>query len=348
MKDRDGRYLLVNPALAATWQRSMEEFVGRTDWDLFPAAEAAPFRRIDEQVMATGQSLEVEDTGVIDGRERTFLTVKAAYRSADHIIQGVIAIGRDITERKRQERIKDDFLALASHELKTPLATLLGYIHLLQRWSARHGSSERVDGALTAMRNEGNRFDRLINDLLDVSRIQTGRLQLHMRPTAISAYLSQIIATLQLAIPDHPIIAQIPQSTRQCNVDPQRLEQVMSNLITNAAKYSYDAAPVYVQLVVEPRYVEIAVRDTGLGIPAADIPFIFDRFYQVQRPTRESRPGMGLGLFITQQIVHQHGGTIEVESWQLGGSRFVVRLPCIANTPPETTCDAPSTSCPIA
>ncbi len=87
LKDRDGRYLLVNPALAATWQRSMEEFVGQTDWDLFPAAEAAAFRRIDEQVMATGQSMEVEDTAVIDGRERTFLTVKAPYRSADHIIK---------------------------------------------------------------------------------------------------------------------------------------------------------------------------------------------------------------------------------------------------------------------
>ncbi len=348
LKDREGRYLLVNHAAAQIAGQTPEEIIGQFDRDWMAPLVAARMREIDLQVMELGQPVETEETGGIAGTERTMLVVKTPYRDTTGKVQGVIGIARDITERKRQEQIKDDFLALASHELKTPLAALVGYIHLLQRWLAKHGGNERVDTALTAMRSEGNRLDRLINDLLDVSRIQTGRLQLHMRPTNIGSYLSQIVATLQLALPDHPIIVQIPQSTAQCNVDPQRLEQVMSNLLTNAAKYSYEAAPVYVQLVVEQRYVEIAVRDTGLGIPAADIPFIFDRFYQVQRPTRESRPGLGLGLFITQQIVHQHGGTIEAESWQLGGTRFVVRLPCIASTPPEITFDAPSTICPTA
>ena len=348
LKDREGRYLLVNPAVSAILQRSADELVGRTDWDLFPTAVAEAFSRVDQQVMATGQSVEVEDSTVIDGQQRTFLTVKAPYRCADGQIHGVIGVGRDITERKRQEQIKDDFLALASHELKTPLAAIVGYVHLLQRWSAKQGFDARVNKALSAMQSEAGRLDRLVNDLLDVSRIQTGHLQMHVRPIEIRRFLSQVIDTLQLTIPDHAIKADLPQSTAHCNVDQQRLEQVVSNLLTNAAKYSYETAPIYVKLVVEQQFVEIAVRDTGLGIPAVDLPFIFNRFYQVQRPTRESRPGMGLGLFITQQIVQQHGGTIEVESWEHGGTRFVVRLPRISSTPPETTLDATSSICPTA
>lgn len=348
LKDRDGRYLLVNPAVSTILQRSVDELVGRTDWDLFPPAEAEAFSRVDQQVMATGQSVEVENNTMIGCQQRTFLTVKAPYRCADGKIDGVIGIGRDITERKRQEQIKDDFLALASHELKTPLAAIVGYIHLLQRWSAKQGFDERVNKALTAMQHEGSRLDRLVNDLLDVSRIQTGRLQLHLRTIDIQRFLSQVIDTLQFAIPDHVLIVHLPQCTAHCNVDQQRLEQVISNLLTNAAKYSYEAAPIFVNFKVEQQFVEIAVRDTGLGIPAADLPYIFNRFYQVQRPTRESRPGMGLGLFITQQIVQQHGGTIEVESWEHGGSRFVVRLPRTSSTPTETTLDATSTHSPTA
>jgi PAS domain S-box-containing protein len=348
LKDTAGRYLLINPAVAATFGRPADEIIGKTDQEIWPSEIAEQLMSTDRLVVARRASIETEDCLPVAGRQLTFLSVKAPYVTADDVVQGVIGVSRDITQRKRQEQIKDDFLALASHELKTPLAALLGYIHLLERWSERQGFGPRVDQALVAMRNEGRRLDRLINDLLDVSRIQTGRLPIHLRRMELRPYLEHTIAALRLAIPDHPIVVSLPDAGVACSIDPQRFEQVLANLLTNAAKYSYQAASIYVGCVPHTDHVEITVRDTGLGIPAEDLPFIFDRFYQVLRPPRESRPGMGLGLFITLEIVRQHGGTLTVESREQSGSRFTVRLPYQISSAQEVSADATDSSIPTA
>jgi signal transduction histidine kinase len=240
---------------------------------------------------------------------------------------GYVGTCSDITDRKRQEQIKDDFLALASHELKTPLASLIGYIHLLERWSAQDGFGERIKQALAAMLSEGVRLNRLINDLLDVSRIQTSKLQMFMQPINLTGLLQDCLAKLQVMLPDYRWLAQIAPEPLLINADAQRIEQALTNLCTNAAKYSAEHAPIMVGLRRAERGVQITVQDHGLGIPAADLPYIFDRFYQVQRPPRESRPGLGLGLFITREIIRQHGGVITVESVEHGGSIFTILLP---------------------
>jgi signal transduction histidine kinase len=199
------------------------------------------------------------------------------------------------------------------------------------------------------MQTEALRLDRLINDLLDVSRIQTGRLQIQLRPVDLRNHLAHVVSTVQLAIPDHPIVLDdLPSSPLWCNADAQRLEQVLINLLTNAAKYSYEGRSIRIGLRGMAEHIEVTVRDQGIGIPAADLPFIFDRFYQVQRPARESRPGMGLGLFITQEIVRQHGGTLTVESQEEIGSCFTVRLPYAIVMSEEVTSNATSTICPSA
>lgn len=349
LKDRLGRYLLINPAGAAIFGRPIEEIIGKTDDELFPPAIAQRATDTDRMVIDNQEALEVENTFLVNERERSFLVMKGPYRHGDGTVQGVIGVARDITERKRQEQIKDDFLALASHELKTPLAALLGYIYLLERWSAKNGFGDRVDHALAAMSHEGKRLDRLINDLLDVSRIQTGRLQMDLRTIELRSYVEQVLVTMRLAIADHPIVL-IDDADRElpCLADPQRLEQVISNLLTNAAKYSSEGAPIYVELQSRQHSIEIAVRDTGIGIPEADVPLIFDRFYQVQRPRRESRPGMGLGLFITREIVRQHGGTLGVDSREGAGSRFSIQLPLAAETIREVTLDSSSIAHPSA
>jgi|GEM_PF-3233292 len=248
----------------------------------------------------------------------------------DHLglMAGYIGTCIDITERKHQEQIKDDFLALASHELKTPLAAVIGYIHLLKRWSVKHNWGDWVDPALQAMNNEGARLDRLINDLLDVSRIQTGRLQMYVRPLNLIELLQQTVKNIQLAEPEHHFQLTLPSLVPIIvQGDMQRLEQVLTNLLTNAAKYSSPYMPIDVALHTTVDEAVITVRDRGIGIPPADLPYVFDRFYQVQRPARESRPGLGLGLYITQEIVRQHGGSVTVDSEEHRGTTFTVRLP---------------------
>lgn len=241
---------------------------------------------------------------------------------------GYIGTCIDIHERKQQEQIKDDFLALASHELKTPLAALLGYLHLLERWSTQQQLSERFVQAIHAMSNESAHLNHLINDLLDVSRIQTGKLRLHKYPTDLIPLVQQTVTSVQLAVPDHAFVLDVGgHSELTLPIDAQRIEQALTNLCTNAAKYSIPQAPVLIRLRTDQHHVMLTVQDCGLGIPAADLPYIFDRFYQVQRPTRESRPGLGLGLFITHEIVRQHGGTIHVQSIEHSGSTFTVLLP---------------------
>jgi PAS domain S-box-containing protein len=274
-----------------------------------------------------------------DGAERWMVTRGNPFFDSEGNFGGYIGTCTDIHERKRQEQIKDDFLALASHELKTPLAAMLGYVHLLQRWNGRSGYAQRADEALTAMIGEGARLDRLINDLLDVSRIQTGRLKVTVRAVDLAQIVAQTIASVQLTLPQHLLRFQSPALPVVVRADPHRIEQVLTNLLTNAAKYSPAAAPIDVELAINGPYAEIAVRDYGIGIPQADLPHIFDRFYQVQRPPRESRPGLGLGLFITHELVRQHGGAIVVQSQELRGSEFVVRLPYTTNVGEERTID---------
>lgn len=265
---------------------------------------------------------------------------------------GFVGTCLDIHERKQQEIIKDDFLALASHELKTPLAALMGYVYLLQRWSKQQSFGERIENALGSMIEEGGRLDRLINDLLDVSRIQLGKLRLIMRPIDLTEVVTQVIHGLQLALADHMIeLDQQVQGPLQITGDQQRLEQVIVNLCTNAAKYSPPSSLILVQLYVRNGLAHLVVTDRGLGIPNADLPYIFDRFYQVQRPTRESRPGLGLGLFIANQIVRQHGGAISVASAEYHGSSFTVQLPIVSSSQEYTdvlTSDRPVDNTPTS
>jgi len=252
---------------------------------------------------------------------------------------GFVGTCVDITEHKLQEQVKDDFLALASHELKTPLAALLGYADLLQRWSAQQQFGERVETALHSIIAEGTRLDRLVNDLLDVNRLTSGELSLKRSEFELAELVEQAATTGQATAPGHrwEVSIEAAEPVLVC-ADRQRIEQVLHNLLANAAKYSPPGTPIGLKLRADDTHASIAVVDHGVGIPATDLPFIFDRFYQVQRPARESRPGLGLGLFISHEIVRRHGGTIMVSSNEQSGSSFTVVLPRV-NQREESTLD---------
>lgn len=239
----------------------------------------------------------------------------------------LIAI-EDITEKKEIDRRKDDFLSIASHELKTPLTTIKGLIQLLQRMVS-DDSSEKYTNTLNKVSVYVDRLNVLISDLLDTSKIQSGNIELHKEPFKIDKTITDTVENLSLAAPNHNI--SLSGSTNSIVLgDELQISQVINNLISNAIKYSpgSDKVEVYVSRV--GNFIKISVKDYGMGINAQDKAKIFDRFFRA-RDIQKKFPGLGIGLYISHEIIVNHNGTLWVESEVGEGSTFSFTLPIMKN-----------------
>ena len=224
-------------------------------------------------------------------------------------------------------RMRDEFLSIASHELRTPVTVLAAQAQLMMRRVQRHGQvdTERVVNAMRTVESQADKLARLVGQLLDVSRIESGKLQLERQRTDLVQLVRQVMAAAQSLTAQHTIHLTAPVSL-ECEVDPLRLEQVVTNLLDNAIKYSPDGGSVELALSrPTPAAVELSVRDHGLGIAPDRRVHIFERFYQAH--DGGARKGMGLGLYVSREIIDLHGGQIRAEFPEDGGTRFVVRLP---------------------
>ena len=237
-------------------------------------------------------------------------------------------------------RARDEFLSIAAHELKTPLTSVLGQAQLILRRYERQGelAPERAVQALAAIRGQGEKLARLINQVLDVSRLERGQLTLERQPTDIERLLAEVVAGARLWSERHTIsfLAEPITASLQPTVDPLRLEQALTNVLDNAVRYSPDGGEIEVRLGrVDGGWLEIAVRDHGLGVPTEKRGQLFERFSQAHADGYRS--GLGLGLYLSHQIVALHGGAIWAEFPPDGGTRVVVRLPLVTDTPPPVT-----------
>ena len=224
-------------------------------------------------------------------------------------------------------RARDEFLSVAAHELKTPIAGLRGFAQLTLRHLRRSETPDlaRVDRALEVVDTQAGKLALLVSQLLDISRIEAGQLRLDRRQTDVTALAEEVVTAAQARTTNHTVRVRAPSPVRAL-VDPLRLEQVLTNLLDNAIKYSPKGGPVDVEVSMPgPETVRIAVADRGLGIPAEHRSHIFERFHQAH--VAEHAGGMGLGLYVSREIVHLHGGQIEAEDHPGGGTRFVVTLP---------------------
>ena len=275
-------------------------------------------------------------------------------RAIAHLQQKASRLEAEIAERRRVEerlrvalaaeqaarqeaemalRQRHEFLSIAAHELKTPLTTLSAHAQMSLRQLQRHGhlERERVEQALMTITGQAGKLSRLLNQLLDITRIEDGKLPLERQPTDLASIVEQVVASAHLRGDHHAVTVNRPE-TLLAHVDPIRLEQVLTNLLDNAMKYSPDGGAIEVALrLVGQREVEISVRDHGLGIPVEKRDQIFERFYQAHDSGHRS--GLGLGLYISRQIVELHGGQIRAEFPPNGGSCFIVRLP-VETAPP--------------
>jgi two-component system CheB/CheR fusion protein len=255
---------------------------------------------------------------------------------------GVVVI-RDITERSLRI-LQEEFMALAAHELRTPLTAINGYLQLLGRQLQEPAGHERALKSITSARTQAGRLMRLINDLLDVARLQHGKFRLEREPVRLDTLLRGVVEIGQTLAPGPPITLTVgvegdgqggePGRPLWVQGDPARLEQVLLNLLINARLYAPASPRIDVRLDRGDEMAEIAVQDYGPGITPDQLAALFERFYQGSAD--RSPAGLGLGLFISRQIVTAHDGTITVTSTEGGGTTFRIRLPLVE--PPR---DAP-------
>ncbi|GAC1398535.1 MAG: hypothetical protein NVSMB49_06790 [Ktedonobacteraceae bacterium] len=239
----------------------------------------------------------------------------------------LVFTSHNVTERIEAEQRKDAFINMASHELKTPITSLKGFTNILQR----HFIKQRDDQSLVYLEKidrQVNKLTKLVNDLLDVSKIQTGKLTYQEESINLTALIQEIIENVQGTTPTHALHFEGARDV-QVICDKDRLGQVLINLLTNAIKYSPHAEKVIVCVSKDSENASVSVQDFGIGIAKTHQEKIFEQFYQVTDPEEKTYPGLGIGLYISTEIVKRHGGRLWVESCKGEGSTFHFTLPLV-------------------
>ncbi|HEV2661895.1 MAG TPA: PAS domain S-box protein, partial [Ktedonobacteraceae bacterium] len=242
----------------------------------------------------------------------------------------VVTIVHDITERMLVERRKDEFISMTSHELKTPVTSLKGFTNVLQRRLAKQGDTQGLH-YLARMDAQLNKLTTLISDMLDISRIQSGKLALRVESFDLDTLIDETVENVQAATSTHRLLVE-GRTGAQVLGDRERLGQVFVNLFTNAIKYSPRADKVMVRLLqdADQEQAIVSVQDFGMGIDKTHHEKIFERFYQVTDPEEKTYPGLGMGLYISSELVERHHGRMWVESSKGKGATFFVALPLLA------------------
>jgi PAS domain S-box-containing protein len=326
---------------------SAEEAVGR------PITLLIPPERLDEEQeilarLSRGERIEHYETVRMakDGRRIDISLTISPIRDAEGRVIGASKVARDVTERKQAEealreadRRKDEFLALLAHELRNPLAPLRNGLQVMRLAS---GDAKTVARTRDMMDRQLSHMVRLIDDLLDISRISQNKMELRRDRALLADVISSAVETARPALEaaGHKLTVSLPPEPVHLDADLTRLAQVFGNLLNNSAKYTERGGHIQLTATWEGDQVSVAVRDTGIGIPASALPTIFDMFSQVDRSIERSTGGLGIGLALVKGLVEMHGGTVEAASPGQGkGSTFTVRLPVLkyqAESPPGT------------
>ncbi|WP_437276536.1 response regulator [Sorangium sp. So ce375] len=348
VKDLEGRYLMVNRRYEEVFHVTTRSVIGKTDYDLFPVERADALRASDRRVAAAGEPLEMEESVPQDDGLHTYLSIKCPLLDESGRSYAVCGFSTDVSDRKRTEaeremllsreqaaraelertgRLKDEFLALLSHELRTPLTAILGWSHLLRM---RGPSDEILGRALGTIERNARAQSKLIDDLLDMSRIVSGRLSLDREVVDLGEMLETLLESAEPTAKTKGIRLELSVGSagEQVMGDPNRLQQIVWNLLSNAMKFTPQGGQVKLSLRREGSYAHLSVSDTGAGIDPAFLPYVFEQFRQEDASTTREHGGLGLGLSIVQHLVELHGGTVEAASAGKGqGASFTVKLP---------------------
>ena len=362
-----GKVIDANPFMTALLGYSHTEFLGKELWEIGLFRDInesrAVYRELQEKGYVRYENLPLESTS---GHKVEVEFVSNVYGENNHqVVQCNI---RDITERSRLQRLtqeqaaaladldrrKDEFLAMLSHELRNPLAPILNAALLLRLHSTRNRlqgiENPILQQSASIIERQVGQLTRIVDELLEVSRITTGRIHLHQEPIAADVVMENAVSTIRSLIDQrkHELTVSLPTQAIWVHADAARLEQVVVNLLTNAAKYTDQGGHVWLTVQQEGEEAVLRVRDTGVGIAPEILPRIFDLFTQAERSLDRAQGGLGIGLALVQRLVEMHGGSVTASSAVGQGSEFVVRLPVTAPPRPRASSPPAETAQPIA
>jgi two-component system sensor histidine kinase/response regulator len=266
------------------------------------------------------------DMNILLLKVQTFYRI---YEQSRKLIEIQEALLEEIEFRKRAERKKDEFISIASHELKTPLTSVKGYVQLLER-SIDKGDSITVKKHLQKAQVQLEKLNALIADLLDISKIESGKLKFNKKHFDLNLLLDSIIEVLHQSNPEFTII-RTGTIAQEVFADEMRIEQVIVNFLTNAIKYAPGTSEIHIRVAQHDDQVTVAVRDFGIGIDAEQQQHVFDKFYRVEE-TAIHFQGLGIGLYISAEIIRRHNGTVGVKSIFGEGSEFHFQIPLNSTT----------------
>jgi two-component system phosphate regulon sensor histidine kinase PhoR len=359
VRGHDARLVLSNRAAAEVWGapwlegQAMEAFLAtsgirifREDGRPLPLAEFATL-----QALHTGKAVRHQQAIIrhCDGTMLPVLVNAVAINpqvllwplagrgdeNGSTAEPAALVVHQDVTALKEAERLKDEFIGIAAHELRTPIAALKGFVEMLITQTAR-GKGPRLadwqEEAIADIDQATARLVELIDDLLDATRLQAGRLQIHPEPVDLAALAQRVATRLQVMTERHTISVHANSEYVVINADPRRIEQVISNLISNAIKYSPNGGNIDISVDTEMQtgMAMLRVHDQGIGIPAQQQAHIFGRFARADNARAFGIQGTGLGLYLSRELVERHGGRIWFESVEGQGSTFFVTLPLVS------------------
>ena len=333
VRNEDGCFTLCNRAFGDALGRAPADVEGRMPVDLPDIDRVAPLLEGDAGLL-DGSADQASEVRIIDasGTERWLQLLKQCI-SLPNGMRAVLAVAVDISARRQVERIKSEFVSTVSHELRTPLTAIRGALGMLISGMAGEFPASATPLLAIADKNS-DRLVSLINDILDIEKLDARRLELRLQATALRPLLEQALEQNGPYAAQYGVsLALVPGEDATVRVDPDRFAQVMANLLSNAIKHSPRDGRVVVEARRHADAVEIGVSDDGAGIPADFQAKIFQRFAQADASDSRRRGGTGLGLAITKALVEQHGGTVGFESSPGAGTRFHVRLPLAAPEP---------------
>jgi len=340
VSDLNGKIIQVNKAAIRLSGFSEKELVGRKYLDFIGNNDKDKVKQLREEAVKSGVNRDQECIlHRKDGSEFPARLSGAPIKDAAGKTIGTLAMIEDITKNRQVEeehkkvieyreldRLRTDLLSTVSHELRTPLAGIKGYTTLLMDYYNKLKRTQKWE-SLVAIDSSTDRLTDLIDHLLDISRMDSGLFKLKLQPINLNELLTAAMNEAKLRSPKFMFKKKIDKQLPRVTGDPQRLRQVIDNLIDNAVKYSKEGTVITLRTEVRPEEVLVSISDQGMGIPATELTKIFDRFYRIEERLQKDPGGLGLGLSLCKSLVEAHCGKIWVESEIGKGSTFYFTIP---------------------
>lgn len=319
---RDRKIVLANQAIEELLNYSINDLIGKRHVEAIRHSEMSD---IIEECFRTRTKIKKEIT-LYYPREKILQANFAPMKNETNDLLGVVIILNDITDIRKLEKIRSDFVANVSHELKTPLTSIKGFTETLL--DGAYEDKETSLNFLNIIKNESDRLLQIVNDLLDLSKIESNKIMLNLETFNLQSFVKLLITTLETQIALHQVNVTLDiDDGLMVTADKGRLSQILINLMNNAISYTPKAGNIIIGAKINNNFNQIYVQDNGIGIAKENLERIFERFYRIDKARTREKGGTGLGLAIVKHLVEAHNGKIYVESWEGKGTIFTILLP---------------------